>query len=121
MDFSKIFKFLKLDQLFDSVSAYMEARLELFKLEAREEISEVLAKGVQTTLILSFLAMALFFGSFTAAIFIGEYMESYGMGFLIVTLFYFVVGILLYILRNKLGIKDRINRYLEKKEDQEDE
>lgn len=40
-----LFKFLRLDNLVDNLSGYLETRLALFKIEVREEIAHVLAQA----------------------------------------------------------------------------
>ena len=42
----KIFKLLRLDNLMDNLSGYVETRLELYKLEIREDVAKVLSKAL---------------------------------------------------------------------------
>ena len=41
-----LFKFLRLDNLMDNLTGYVEARVELLKIEIREDIARVLAKAI---------------------------------------------------------------------------
>lgn len=41
-----IFKFLRLDNLINNLSGYVETRVELYKIEVREEIAKVVAHGL---------------------------------------------------------------------------
>ncbi len=109
---SKLLKFFKLDNLFDSISGYLETRLELFKLEAREEIAETTAKGIQAVIIILMFLFALMFLSMALAFFIGMWLDQVGYGFLIVGGFYAFLALTLYLLRGRIGLKEKINRYL---------
>jgi hypothetical protein len=40
-----IFKFLRLDNLVDNLSGYLETRLELFKVEVREDVARGIGTG----------------------------------------------------------------------------
>ena len=43
---AKIFKLLRLDNLIDNLSGYVEKRLELYKLEITEDLVKVLSKAL---------------------------------------------------------------------------
>jgi uncharacterized membrane protein YqjE len=51
-----IFKFLRLDNLMENLSGYVEARIELLKIEIKEDVAKVLARTVMI-LIVAFLAL----------------------------------------------------------------
>ena len=118
---NKFIKFLKLDKLTDSISKYLEARLELFKLEAKEEIAKITSKGIQAVMIIFLLSFALLFLSIAGCIFLSIWLDSYGMGFLIGGGFYLILGLFLILLGDKMGIKEKINKYLVTNIDSEDE
>ena len=109
---SRFLRFLKLDRVIDGISGYVEARLELFKVEAREEVASVLSKGILFGVLLLLFLFALLLISVAGCIFIGEVLNSYSAGFLIGGGFYILLGILLYLLKDKLKIKEKINQYL---------
>ena len=46
MESKGLFKFFKIDQLLEKLTAYIEVRIELFKLEAREEIGQAASKAI---------------------------------------------------------------------------
>lgn len=93
-----IFKFLRLDNLVDNISGYIEARVALIKLEVREEVVKVLSRGIILMAVLFMAVLFLFFISFGLA----EYLNSvlgdsftgywivggiYGTGFILVLIF----------------------------------
>ncbi len=51
-----IFKFLRLDNLMDNLTGYIEARIELLKIEIREDLAKVLAKAIMILMVV-FLAL----------------------------------------------------------------
>ena len=121
MDNNRLLKFFRLDRLFDGISHYLEARLRLFKLEMGEVIADSSAKLIQIIAVGLLLSLALLFLSLSASIFLGELLNNYGMGFLIVGGFYLLTGIILYLVWDKLGLKEKIYKYLGKKLEEENE
>lgn len=62
MDLSSIFKFLRLDNLINSITGYVETRVELLKIEVREQIVKVVSYGLMMGVgILLVLLMLVFF------------------------------------------------------------
>jgi Protein of unknown function (DUF1469). len=92
-----IFKFLRLETLVESVSGYIETRVQLVKLEIREEVVKVLSRGI-ILIAISFLAvlfllfvsigLAQYLNSIYADAYTGYWMVAggYGVGLLIVIL-----------------------------------
>ena len=94
----KIFKLLHLDNLIENVSGYMEARLDLYKIEIREDLAKVLARSVIYVGIAGFGFLVLMFLSIGLAHFLNRYFAEtyagfwivagiYGTGFLIFLIF----------------------------------
>ena len=94
----KIFKLLHLDNLIESVSGYLEARLDLYKIEIREDLAKVLARSVIYVAIAGFGFLVLMFLSIGLAHFLNRYFAEtyagfwivagiYGAGFLIFLIF----------------------------------
>lgn len=72
----------------DDLSAYVEARLEVLKLDARERVARtvaVLARGVLLVLLGFFAILFLFLA---LGFFLGEVLESVALGFLLVVVMY---------------------------------
>ena len=98
---SKIFK---VDTLLSHLTGYVETRVELLKVEVKEDLSKGLAQGVVYLFIAFIFGLFLTFISIAAAIFLGK---SVGIitGFSIVALLYFVCGLILWSARAKLIAK----------------
>lgn len=93
-----IFKFLRVDGLMSSLTGYVEAQIELFKLEIREDVAKAMSKAIVffTLLLFGFLfllflslGLAHFINSFFSEVYIGYWIVAgiYGLAFLLFLLF----------------------------------
>jgi uncharacterized membrane protein YqjE len=98
----KILKFLHLDNLFDSASGYVEARLELFKMEIREDVAKVLAIALVYIAIGLFGFLLLMFFSIGLAHFLNSYFSYSYIGYWIVAGIYGVAFLVFLIFRDSL-------------------
>lgn len=97
-----ILKFLKLDSLVNHVTGYVEARIELMKVEIREDIAKTVARAiVMITLILVGFLFLLFL-SIGLAHFITSYLHSAYLGYWSVAGMYGLVFLLLYFFRKPI-------------------
>jgi len=99
-------KFFKVDSLLSNLSGYVETKVELAKIELKEQLGKGLARAVTWVLLVFFVAIFLLFTSIAAALAIGK---SVGIifGFLIIGSVYLIVSLVLWFNR------DRIIRKLE--------
>ena len=109
---NRLLKFFKVDQVLDSVSAYVEARFELFKVETREEIATAIAKFLKAGILILLLAFSFFLFTVSACIALGELVGSIPIGFLIGGGFYLVLAVIIYLLKDRIRLDERINLYL---------
>ncbi|MBN8652205.1 MAG: phage holin family protein [Cytophagales bacterium] len=100
-----IFKFLRLDNLVDNLSGYLETRLELFKVEVREDVARVLAQALMITAILLLSILFLLFFSVGMAHFLNGFFEQPYVGYWIVAGIYGVPCIVFIIFRKNLSHK----------------
>ena len=101
---NSILKFLKLDGLIESLTGYVETRVELLKIEVREDIAKALAKlSFSIVLGFSFIVFLLFI-SIALALWVGE---SLGLvlGFTIVAVLYFLITLICIIFKKPIGRK----------------
>jgi len=104
-----ILKFLKLDGLLDVVNGYIETRVELVKLEVKEDMAKAMAT-VATLFILIFVsALIVIFISIALAIKVGEYAGTFG-GFASVAGFYLIL--LLILILSKEAVSKRLEKQL---------
>ena len=96
----KILKFLRLDNIIDNASGYVEARLELYKMEIREDMARLLAKALVYMIIGLFGFLLLVFFSIGLAQFLNGYFEKGYAGYWIVASIYGVVVLVFLLFRN---------------------
>ncbi|HCW06965.1 MAG TPA: hypothetical protein DGG95_06330 [Cytophagales bacterium] len=102
-----ILKFLKLDSLIASLSGYLESKVDLLKLEVREELIKVVSRGLMVGVYFLLGMLFLVFFSFGLANYLGERMNSIYSGYWIVSAGYALIGIILIFFRHN------ISRFLE--------
>jgi uncharacterized membrane protein YqjE len=101
---NSITKFLKLDHLVSNLTGYVETKLELLKLELKENLASGIGTAI-TYLILSFVfAMVLLFISLGVAIVLDDTLGRF-VGFAIVAGFYLIIGLILFANREALNKK----------------
>ena len=111
-----LLKVFKLDGLVNSVSGYVEARLELVKYELKEDM----ARGVAGISILMLIALLMFlfflFVSFSIAFVLAQYVGT-TIAFALVGAFYFLltIGILIFKKPIKHKIEQQIKESINKK------
>jgi uncharacterized membrane protein len=100
-------KILKLENLLSNLTGYLETRIELLKIEIREDVARALAKVSILVMLMFVVFLFVLFTSMAIAYQIGI---SLGMvaGFGIVAGFYLLMVLILYIFRE--GISKRIEK-----------
>jgi len=98
---------LKVDNLVDNVAGYIENKIELTKIEAKETAAKVIVKAILFSSIAIFSIFTLIFASATAALAINSALESNYLGFLIVTGFYLLLLVVAFVFQSneKLSLK----------------
>jgi hypothetical protein len=76
----------------DNLRLYIEKRVELFALTIAEQVSAIAANTIQKMIGILLLAGAAFFAWFALGFFVGEWLNSIGLGFLIVSVPLFIAG-----------------------------
>lgn len=97
-----IFKLLRIDNLVDNLSGYVDARVKLLKIEIKEDVAKIMAKGLVQASIILVALLFLFFISFGIAEFLNIYFENAFKGYLIVSGLYFLLFIVLIIFRKNI-------------------
>ena len=100
--FESILKFLKLDSLLQHMTGYVEARIELMKVEFREDLAKSMARAIIliTLILVSFLF--LLFLSIGLAHFIISYTHVAYIGYWSVAGLYLVFFLLLFLFRQPI-------------------
>jgi lipopolysaccharide export LptBFGC system permease protein LptF len=92
---SKFFKFLKIDGLLDSVKGYIDARIQLFKLELQEKAANVITIVIFIIMVIFCGLMTLAFLSIALGNFLNEQFGNTYLGFCVLGLFYLIMLIIL--------------------------
>jgi hypothetical protein len=97
-----LLKFFKLDGLASNFTAYVETRVELLKLEIKEDIAKALAKVIVFILMAFVFTLFVFFISTAAAYKLGEFVGPFG-GFSIVAGMYLIIGLIVFLMRDTIS------------------
>lgn len=119
---SRLFKFLKIDSIIENLTGLIETRLELAKIELKEELAKIAARVI-AMVVFSFLAvMIIIFFSIWLATFLNSVLASMWAGYAIVTGFYLLILILLIVFRVHIILQEKIEAALiENVESEEDD
>ncbi len=106
-DYKKLLSFLKVDSIFEDIVAIIEAKVELLKIELKEEAAKTASKLIGAIFFGIMVFLIVIFLSITIASLINHFMESDFWGYAIVTLFYvlLLVGYKLFNVGKKLEIR----------------
>jgi ABC-type multidrug transport system fused ATPase/permease subunit len=105
-----ILKFLKLDSLIEHLTGFVETRIELMKVEVKEELVRVLSRTLVFLVILSVFTLFILLFSLAVSYKLGETLGNFG-GFAIVAGFYLLIGLVVLAFREKIFA--RVERRLE--------
>jgi uncharacterized membrane protein YqjE len=117
MDLSSIVKFFRLDNLVNSLTGYVETRVELLKLEVREEIIKIVSHGLMMAVCVLLALLFLVFFSIGIANYISEQYGTTSTGYWIVSGSYALVCVVVIALRKSIGrlieshLKEQANQY----------
>jgi uncharacterized membrane protein YqjE len=98
-------KFLKLDGLIENVSGYIEARVQLLKIEVREDVAKAMTRALMFGFILLLAFLFIVFFSIGLALFLNRYFADSFVGFWIVAGFYLFLFLLAAALRKQIHQK----------------
>lgn len=110
---SKIFK---VDSLLSNLTGYVETRVELLKVEVKEDLSKGLAQAIAYLFIFFVFAVFLVFLSVGAALLIGKALGPIA-GFCIVAVVYLIIAVILWSLKARIieNLEVRLSVMMKKK------
>ena len=107
----------KPQKLVKNLIGFLETKIELIKLDIRDEFSEVLSKLVVFIVVIFLLFSAIMFASITLANYLNQLFSSTFIGYGVMAIFYLLLIGLIYLLRDnkvlKRFVNDQIKKYLE--------
>jgi uncharacterized membrane protein YqjE len=118
---SRLFKFLKIDTIVENLTGLIEARLELVKIELKEELAKIGARVIAGVVFAFLAVMIIIFFNFWMANLLNSLIGSLWAGYAIVTGFYFLILILLIAFRVPKVLQEKIEDSLMQNVDSEDD
>ncbi len=94
-------KFFKVDSLLSNLTGYVETRVELLKIEVKEDLAKSLSKAILYFLMTFMFTLFITFLSIAVALILSAHLGSFA-GFSIVSAFYLLAGFILLLSREKL-------------------
>jgi len=114
----------EIELLYKKVEQYSKTSFELLQLNTIDKISDIISSLSVVISISIIVAMFTLFISIGVSLYIGKLLNDYALGFFIISGFYFILGIILFIFRNtliKIPIDNLIvSKFLKDKDSQED-
>jgi len=107
---------LNLNELFDNFYKYIEARIDLFKFETKESITEAVISVIQIVALLILSLFVVTFLSIGLALFLNEVLDSRFFGFLIVAGVYGFMLVGAIVAKNSPAVKAKIMASMFKEE-----
>ena len=114
MDAKAVLKFFNLGRISEHLSAYIESRIELLKLELEEDVISIGAKILFFVVMLIFGTCCLLFLSITAAILLNDLLEHSFAGYFIVGTVYLILTAVVFFLKNNKWIKNVLHSIISK-------
>ncbi len=91
-----------IELLYEKAKTYTETSLELFRLNAIDKTADVSSSLMARIAIVMVVAMFTLFINIGISLFIGKMVGEYYLGFMIVSLFYLIIALILYFFSNQL-------------------
>jgi len=103
MDLTSIFKFLRLDNLVNNLTGYVETRVELLKIEVRDEVIKLVSYGLMVAVCVLLALLFLVFLSIGLANYISERQGTSFSGYWIVSGSYALIFLIIIFFAKILG------------------
>lgn len=101
---SKLLELLGLDKIIESLQKLLEVRIAMIREEIEQKIAEKLSKVLPILLIVASLTLLVLFASLTLSFYLTEVLNSYVYGFGIVALFYLLLTIIFFLLKDSKAL-----------------
>lgn len=90
------------DALIEKIEQYLKTSLDILKLNSVEKSAEIISSIITGVLLFILFVLFTLFINIGLSLFIGKLLNNNYLGFLILSLFYLILGIFLYIFRHQL-------------------
>ncbi len=103
-----------MEELLDKIKDYLNTRMRLSKLTLIEKGVLLFANLITDGLVIVFIILAFLFVSLALGFYISELLGNSFGGFFIVSLFYFVLAVIIYLIKDKYIEKPIVNNMIKK-------
>ncbi len=103
----------KAEQTYQHLIDYVEARWNLIALDISDKIATIGTSVIMSVCLALLGLFFLLFSSMALAFWLGDLTESYALGFLLVSLLYAIMGIIVYLNRKKWMFLPLMNKFLQ--------
>jgi uncharacterized membrane protein YqjE len=112
-----IFKFLRLENLIDSLTGFVESKIELLKIEIREEVAKVLANALMIFIVALLGLIFLLFVSVGLANYLNTIFDQTHVGYWMVSGIYGIPCLIFVVFRKQIGhkIEARLIEFIKRK------
>ncbi|BDD06222.1 phage holin family protein [Aureibacter tunicatorum] len=107
-----------LESLVANLTGYIDSRLKLLKIQAQEDIAKFISIAIIVGVQMIMLIWLVLFLSFALAFTVGQMLHHIGIGFFIITAFYFALFIIIFVKRNII-IRKIVNAFYNRMDDAE--
>ena len=111
----------KVKNLFDSLMGYIDTKVELYKIQFKEEAAKVLVIAVFAIIFSMIGLLLILFLSLFASEVLNSLFDSRYLGYLIICIFYLLLAVLVYLLRDRISNAIKNKLFDDNDNDQEDE
>jgi len=111
-------KLFDLDKIIDTFTGFLETKIELMKLDAKDEVSALITKAIVFLVILVLAFLAILFMSLAVSAVLNSYFDSGYLGYLIVGIIYIVLAGVIFV--NRVSLLERIRSQANVQEPKED-
>ena len=102
----------KIKELFDNLSGYIDAKLELIKFDLKTDVSKVIINLLFGFLVLTLISIIFFLLSFGFAEYLNHLYESIYLGYMVLAGFYLILLITVLLLRKYTNLNERLKDYV---------
>lgn len=110
MESKGLLKLLKLDSLVEHLTGYAEDKIELFKIEAKEELSTIITKAIIILLIIVFASFFLLFLSLALAIYLNHALQTQVGGYAIMAIAYLIILVTVFMLKDSKSLHKAVEK-----------
>lgn len=99
---NKVFDILNLEKLIESLTRFVELKLQIYELKVKEQMVVVISRIAVLTIMLLFGLIIIFFFSMALAYYLNGLLDSGFMGFILVGSIYLTIGLVLMLFKSRL-------------------